>query len=204
MRKCAFRAFKDSTEAANIDIHAEVAKDPEDLMIPRGDRIASGPPFDDRIKTDERVNWKPSNWQANEYYETPDLADLIQSVLDDKRLNLKEGESLDKLVLFFKSKRGRHISAHRISAEGANSENAAVLLLKYSTPDATDSYRSGLRFQTVGVPQGATITSATLDFTASASNDSETKLEIRVGRPGSTHNDPLTATKSNLSSRSHP
>ena len=200
--KVRFRAFKDSTEAANIDIHAEVAKDPEDLMIPLGDRIASGLPFYLRTKTDEKVNWKPSNWQANEYYETPDLADLIQSLLGDARLNLREGESLDKLVLFFKSQLGRHISAHRISAEGANSENAAVLLLKYSTPDATDTYRSGLRFQTVGVPRGATITSATLDFTASASNDSETKLEIRVGRPGSTHNDPLTATKSNLSSRS--
>lgn len=58
---------------------------------------------------------------------------------------------------------------------------APLLKFNYSTGSAeTNSQKVGLRFQDIAIPQGATITSAYLEFTAAVSSSDNASMLIQA------------------------
>ncbi len=63
--------------------------------------------------------------------------------------------------------------------------NAPRLIINYSTTSTATEDRTGaLRFQNVSIPQGATITSATLNFAPAADNSSPVTFQIQAEKTG--------------------
>lgn len=69
--------------------------------------------------------------------------------------------------------------------------NAPTLLINWSSPSiVNEEVSTALRFQNVGIPRGATVTSASLEFVPAAGNDTtlpadeELRLEVRAQRVG--------------------
>ncbi len=64
---------------------------------------------------------------------------------------------------------------------------APILIIKYSAPASgliTEKRMGALRFQEVGIPQGATVTSARISFIPAASNSDPVTLQVRAEKVG--------------------
>ncbi|WP_067514433.1 DNRLRE domain-containing protein [Endozoicomonas ascidiicola] len=203
--KVSFIAAESKRNTVEMEILAEVKKKPKsfDRCDEQG-RCESNASYRDRQKTSDSVEWETANWNQDRIYTTPDISSVIQSLLDDSRLNLNAGESLNNRVLFFNvndSDNRESLPAYKVQRNGHNQSKAPVLTIKYRDSGVSDNYLTGLRFQGLGVPQGATITSASLELTAKADSEADSTLEIWAGEPGGSNNDPFTASDNDLSSR---
>ncbi|WP_299733728.1 PilC/PilY family type IV pilus protein [uncultured Endozoicomonas sp.] len=200
-----FIAAEPKTNTVDMEIFAEVKKRPKSFT--RCDEQGScenNARYHDRRKTSAYVDWRTSNWTQNHIYTTPDISPVIQSLLNDSRLNFAPSEFLNNLVLFFNVENARNnqsLPAYKIQQNGQNSSKAPLLTIKYRDSGQKQNYLTGLRFQGLGVPRGATITSASLEFTAKTNSNSHTSLNIWAGQPGNSNNAPFTTDGYNLSDR---
>lgn len=72
----------------------------------------------------------------------------------------------------------------RISSNCKFADLPKLAISYTSASPGTDSYSTALRFQNVGIPQGATITSARLDFVPAAAGKTPVTLQIRAENTG--------------------
>ena len=182
---------KSESSDAYFKILAELDKRPDNLDVNS---------YYFRKKSNVEIDWRSDErWYQGNTYQTADISALIQSILDSREVNFQPGEELDNLALFFEFQKGGKRYAEKYSR--GESYRAAKLEFSYTVPNNKDNYLTGLRFQTLGIPQGATVSSATIDFTASDNNDEEISLQVWAGQPGSTHNDAFTEMGFDLSKR---
>lgn len=84
--------------------------------------------------------------------------------------------------------RSQHSSDRTICMRASSTCGAAdlpTLTINYSTPSpGTDTKSVALRFQNVGIPRGATITEARIDFVPAASNAAPLTLKVQVEPTG--------------------
>lgn len=127
-----------------------------------------------RPVTAASANWIPEKFFAEQQYVTTDIANIIAELT-----NTAAGwVSGNTLALFIFDEAGDSSKARIPYGYNNDPNKAAVLEITYLDPAAPPEEQIvGLRFQDVGVPQGATIVSAELDFIAedpvlnSATND---------------------------------
>jgi len=140
---------------------------------------ANGKRVLDRVKTTDYVDWDamPFPVHSNDgYMESPDLSALVQGRLQDP--NWQNGNAMTFLL------ENNHVIStpgssnnRRIIPYGyASASNVPRLELSYST--SASSEKIGLRFNDVRIPQGVTISNATLEFTSEDSHSASTSATI--------------------------
>jgi type IV pilus assembly protein PilY1 len=151
-----------------------------------------------RIKTAASVFWSPNNWSNNEQgadTTTPNLAAIVQEIVD------MPGWASGNPLTFIQTNGGfgqRRADTYQGSASGA-----AMLSVTYTTASVTSLQTIGLRFQGVGIPQGATITNAVLEFQpTAASKVSDPEARLHIYGEASTNAAPFSATTNNITGRS--
>lgn len=129
----------------------------------------------DRITTVAAVDWigVPVVTTNGDTFTSPDLSSVVQEIVNGTDPGAGTWAPGEAMVFLFNDdpgNSGRNI--HDVSSAG----NAASLTISYCDismgGNAEDNW-IGLRFQNVGVPQGATIESAYLDFTAGNTNQNK-------------------------------
>ncbi|MGD8938325.1 MAG: PilC/PilY family type IV pilus protein [Gammaproteobacteria bacterium] len=150
-----FTAKADSDSAVAMRIFGELSNDAS-----RFRNIDSN--ISNRTQTTDSVLWTPEAWTRNTEYASTDISSVVQQIVD------QSGWLEDDLVIlqtFDDSGSGeREAYTYR-----SNSARAAKLDVAY-TVGTPGKQTIGLRFRDIGVPQGATITSAVLEFTAAQSS----------------------------------
>ncbi|WP_439100690.1 PilC/PilY family type IV pilus protein [Congregibacter sp.] len=176
-----------------------------DLRI-SGQRIDSGD-FDDderitrRSDTNAQVGWRINRPPArNETIDTPDLSDLIQEIVSTSRWD-PAGGGEDDIVLIFETVSARGDAEVEFYSEERSSSRAAKLFVEYTTGStgSVEPTTTGLRFDGLDVPRGATISEAYLLFTAERDFTSQYDLEIGVELSGDTST--FTAAPGNITNR---
>ncbi len=130
------------------------------------------------------------NWAAG----TPFEIDVKSGLLDELKERAPANDPISDLVLQLRSTSNSDYNYYV-----GDHAQAPVLSVVYS--NITNSTRTtGLRFQNVAIPQGATITSARLDFVAAGSDDRPVTFEVAAqiaadAAPFSTTEDFTTRTK---------
>lgn len=134
-------------------------------------------------RTTNAVTWSIPNAQAWNYgsvHSSPDLTDVVQEIV-----NRGDWDDNDAMVFFLKGTAGpgqrsgtlfRNSSS---STQGANGTNTK-LYIQYNVAPTNIPKMTGLRFQQVNIPQGATITSARVNFIASSTVNTTDGLKLRV------------------------
>ncbi|MVW74688.1 pilus assembly protein [Pseudomonas xionganensis] len=123
--------------------------------------------------------FRPGNrWETSSIYQV-DITDQVKDVLDNDGLPLGD--------LFLKLRATEQNREYRFCMSGSDSQdpddglqcgttggipNAPTLVIEWTAPATIEEeYSTALRFQSVGIPRGATVQSARLDFVPAASND---------------------------------
>ncbi len=133
----------------------------------------------ERTRTAQNVNWSiPFVLGATGgTVDTPDLSTIFEHITS--RPGFSSGS--DEIALIFENDWSSNSSdsSHRrhLYSPRASSSYRPKLYLSYSQ-DALDSQKIGLRFDDVKIPQGATITSASLEFASAASHSTATNATI--------------------------
>ena len=111
--------------------------------------------------------------------DTPDLSALVNERVGDKKW--KSGQAL----AFLFEIGGSNITSawFRRGFQSFETGEPATLEVRYTT-DPPRTNKVGLRFAGLEVPQGATVTDASLEFTSLRSDSAETKLEVRAEKSG--------------------
>ncbi len=109
----------DSGTTVNVNIYCEAANNPA-APTTAGD-------FTGRTRTTAVVNWQPGAWSADTTYDSPDLATIIQELVD-------AGTSYDTSIQFFIDNNGSSGNAVRRSEsyDHASSVNNPTLTINYS------------------------------------------------------------------------
>ncbi|MDF1819076.1 MAG: PilC/PilY family type IV pilus protein [Immundisolibacteraceae bacterium] len=116
-----------------------------------------------RPLTTASASWIPEKFFAEKEYFTTDISDVIAE-LTSAAAGWVNGNTL---ALFIFDEAGNSSKKRRPYDFSSDPAKAAVLEITYLDPAAIPEEQIvGLRFQDVGVPQGATIVSAELDFIA--------------------------------------
>ena len=156
--------------------------------------------------TEWSVSGHGSNWALDSTYQSPDISQSIQAVLDNPNLSWQPGEQLDNLALILNFPDHPNNGLRRVYQYlngSSNNHKAAKLYVKYSTqPTASGDYLAALRFQNVGIPSESIITSAKLVMTSAANDSEPVTLEISPGGLQSNNSRPFSGTAGDLSSRS--
>ncbi|MEE9355516.1 MAG: PilC/PilY family type IV pilus protein [Methylococcaceae bacterium] len=117
----------------------------------------------------------PVNWsdvpvkEENEKLTTPDITGIVEEVIG------QSGWSSGNSMVFIFTGSGKR------TVESYNGESSAAPLLRITYASAGDTASDqivGLRFQDIGIPQGATISSASIEFEAAVSDSSDTSLTV--------------------------
>ena len=146
----------------NITVFAENSDDADDFDSNRFD-ITSRP-----RTVGVNIGDLPTG-EVNDVIRTPNFAAAVQQVVN------RPGWSEDDLVLILTGTGTRTVESHN-----GESNSATKLIVSYQVGTAAaDAQTVGLRFAQVDVPQGATITSAHIEFSASSfTSDSSLSLQI--------------------------
>ncbi len=192
--------FSDDGDAANNDsdlevtIQAEREGDTGTFGTGAGQNNVSS-----RNLTTAASNWFVGNFDANGKLITNDLAAVLNEVISDGVWS--EGDPFT-FVLQYASGNG---SARRVAmSRDRSATNQPKLRITYSTGAlaVTQNQTVGLRFQNVGVPKGATITSASLEFVVAQASSNTTSLTISAEDTGNAA--AFTNTANNLSIGNRP
>lgn len=183
-----FTAAESNQSHSQVKISAEKAKSP----LPLDQKF-----YSDRNKTSQ-IDWDVQSWSSGSSYDTIDISSIIQEVLDDSSLSWTFDEELDNLALFFETTYGDR-QAYKNNAS-THSSYFPKLYIKYSVSSQNIDNIVGVRFQSVGIPQGSTVESADIEFTAAEDDNSPVLFEIRAGIPTSSNN-AFAQSSANLSSR---
>lgn len=101
-----------------------------------------------------------------------DITSSLQDLLDD------DADPIGDLILTFRATASRD---YNFSAQGASAALMPRIVINYSAPSTQVEQRMGaLRFQNVGIPQGASIESATLSFTPASSNSDPITFTVKA------------------------
>ncbi len=144
-----------------------------------------------RAKTSSSVIWNPTSWSTNGEYTTDDLSPIVQEIVN------QAGWASGNAMAFIQTNGGTG-QRRAYTYQGSNSR-AAKLEITYATSVTSDDQVVGLRFQGVGIPQGATVTSAVIEFWPAAVSSSAANIRIQ----GEDTDDaiPFAASVNNISAR---
>jgi type IV pilus assembly protein PilY1 len=113
--------------------------------------------------------------------------DVTQELKSIQGLNPASSPVQSALLRLFVD-RSQHSSDRTIcmrTSSGCAAADLPTLTINYSTPSpGTDTKSIALRFQNVGIPRGATITEARIDFVPAASNTDPLTLKVQVEPTG--------------------
>ncbi len=153
-----------------------------------------------RAVKDTSVIWNVANGNEQETVVSPDLVDLIQQYVDDGAWRTNDN-AISLLLRYNKSNGRRGVCGVKNSCYYSQKNHAPQLVIEWEGGEATPAadYRVGLRFQTVNIPQGATIEKAYLEFAASANNSSNASYTISAAKVG--HEMAFSAEANNLGKR---
>ncbi len=150
------------------------------------DRITNNP-------TNASVLWTPPQvTSVGDTFETNDLSTIVQENID------QPGWVSDRPITFLLQLESAGNGGKRI-VESKDGSKAPILKISYATGGVDDEQKIGLRFQEVMIPRGATITSAVLEFEASADESGATSLTIQGEDIDNSPN--FTASTNNISGR---
>ncbi len=124
----------------------------------------------DRPKTTAFTDWSPTAWTKNDTYTSPNMSVILQEIID--RPDWVSGNPVVLLAT--------HVSGgDRCPYTRNGSVSGAPQLSVTYTAAAPQQQKVGLRFSDIAIPQGATITSATIEFTAAQSSSDAVNLAIK-------------------------
>lgn len=129
-----------------------------------------------RTKTAARATWNISGNTppVNEIMTTPNLAAVIQEIV-----NQGTWTSGSDIALFLQRPASDTTTGERIFASyDQAAAQAPKLTVTWEMPATSSTQTIGLRYSEVGVPRGATITSATLEFQAAADHSTAATYTI--------------------------
>ncbi len=183
--KLRFRAEDDDDKSLTVRIYGENS---DNATVFTG----SYGTIKDRTKTSAYVDWAPSDWNRDSTYESPDISNIVQQIVN--RSGWFANSSMVLLIDPMSSNEGRRFYSH-----DDNPGKAAQLEITYDGAATDESLLVGLRFQGVGIPQGATVTSAVLEFEAADTASGAVSISIK----GEDVDDaaPFQSTANNISSR---
>lgn len=123
-----------------------------------------------------------------------EITDLVKQVLDN------DSDPLQQIFLKLRATAARDYTfCTRNCGTTGTTSNAPTIVVTYNSTATTNEQKSAaLRFQNVGIPQGATITSARLSFAAATSNADPLTLQIKAENTG---NAAVFASGNNLAAR---
>jgi len=144
-----------------------------------------------RAKTSTSVTWNPGSWSTNIEYETDDLTPIVQEIVNQGTW------AAGNAMAFIQTNGGA--GQRRAYTYTGSSSRAAKLEITYATSVTSDDQIVGLRFQGIGIPQGATVTSAVIEFWPAVVQSGVTNIKIH----GEASDDaaPFAASTNNLSAR---
>ncbi|OMH33723.1 PilC/PilY family type IV pilus protein [Motiliproteus sp. MSK22-1] len=160
----------ESSDDVSIRISAQDSDDPVSFGSSDNNISGSGRP-----KTTANTSWTITTSPAvNNDLITPDLTSLVQEVVD------RSGWAPNNAMVFILE----HISGDGVRwVESYNGESGSAPLLEItyeSGTSGTTNQTTGLRFSDLAIPQGATITSASISFTAEGATSDPTSLVIHA------------------------
>lgn len=141
--------------------------------------------------------WSTANGNLNPAADTlvssPDIKSLVQLITD------RAGWNTGQAILFKISSSSTKREIYSVDGTATTSKRP-TLRVRYTIPGVTGvNYQTALRFPTVNIPQGASVTSAQLIFTPQAANTETTDWTIKA--QAHDNSPALAATASNISSR---
>lgn len=194
-----YTAF-DSSGDVFTRFYGEKTLNPEDFDTSNPDTI------NNRLnnKTNASIDWGirdgrrgRNNWVSGTQYETPDLALVVQEIVDQT-----DWYTSDKSIVLISSPyygSGYRDYIHYQNGNSWTHDKAPVLTISYSAA-GTAEQMAGFRFQNVDVPKGATITDAHIEFTNREAVD-PSGLQYTVTMENSGDSAAFTSTNGDLSSR---
>jgi type IV pilus assembly protein PilY1 len=144
-----------------------------------------------RTRTSSFTTWNPTSWSTNNEYLTDDLSPIVQEIVN------QPGWASGNAMGFIQTNGGA--GQRRAYTFQGSSSRAAKLEITYATSITSDDQIIGLRFQGIGIPQGATVTSAVLEFWPAAIGSDVTN--IRIYGEDSDDASSFAASVNNISSR---
>ena len=165
-----------------LDINIENSKIPAAL----NDSSLLSPPGNPRSFISSSTS--ASSWRSGQTAQF-DITGSLQDLLDN------DANPIGDMIISFRARQDRD---YFFNAQGADSGVMPRIVINYSAPSAQTEERMGaLRFQNVGIPRGATIQSAVLNFTPAASNSDPVTFAVKAENTG----DANIFTSSNLTTR---
>lgn len=127
-----------------------------------------------RSKTSASINWPiTDNWSVDTRVQTPDLSSIVQEIV-----NRGDWVAENDMAFIFELD-NRTYGAKRVMESHDGQANATKLHVEYSDGSTADTPQSiGLRFNEILIPQGATITGASLRVKAAESDVDSTSVTI--------------------------
>jgi len=112
--------------------------------------------------TTATVDWNnPASWTSNGYKDSPDISSIIQEIID--RPGWVPNNELALIV--YPTTATSNNKSRRAYTHESNSNRAPRLVIEWTTQATPGGLQQiGLRFNEIGVPQGAKIKSATIEF----------------------------------------
>ena len=121
------------------------------------------------------VTLKPDSWNSSQTAQI----DITQTIKD---LLAIDGLPLDNVFVTLRATNNNDYTFCTRQC-GSGNVNAPRIRINYdSTATSTESRMGGLRFQNVGIPQGATVTSARIDFAPASGNSDPVTFAVRAAR----------------------
>lgn len=165
----------------NADIYAIDADDVPGQFSGSNNELSSA------TLTSASVNWSVSTSSSNKNVTSPDISSIIQEIVSNGCATVGDGSTAgctwstnNNIVLITKNASG---TKRFYSRDGTNSSSRRPrLTIDWSVPGTSSTttaqegvnYITGLRFQGVNIPQGATVTSAKLKVSSSQNNQNDT------------------------------
>lgn len=180
-----FEIDEQKSESTSVAIYGQLALNPSIFSSSSGN-ISS------RTVTTNSVPWlNLPNKAVNDKLTTPDLSNVVQEIVDQ----VGWSSSGNSMVFIIAGSGKRTVESHN-----GESGSAPLLRINYTTGSTGETEQIvGLRFQNVAVPQGATITSASIEVEA-ASNDSEA-TSLTIKGEGNDNSSLFVSTGNDISSR---
>ncbi len=158
-----FEIDEQKSDTTNLTIHGQLHANP-------GAFSSTSDDISVRTTTSNSAVWTSvPNLTVNSKLTTPSLTAIVQEIVD------QGGWASNNAMVFIITGSGKKT----VESYDGESSAAPLLRVEYTTAAATPADQTvGLRFQSIDVPQGATITSATLEFQAQGSESGTTSLTI--------------------------
>lgn len=150
------------------------------------------------------VNWTIPNaqpWAIGNQYHSADISAIVQELVKHP-----DWDPNDAMVLLFDHQSGSYRSGTLVrndtpATQGASGSNTKLVITYTLTTPGVENL-VGLRFEDVSIPQGATITSAHLRFTAAQAHSADDDLVLKIRSENSDNAAAFTAGGFGLSARS--